>query len=34
MIDDLVEYLGYSRLAQHWEEFGKVLLGFCQEKSS
>lgn len=33
MIDDLVEYLGYNRLAQHWEQFGKVLLGFCQEKS-
>ena len=33
LIDDLVEYLGYSRLAAHWESFGKVLIGFCTEKS-
>lgn len=33
MIDDMVEHLGYTRLSKHWEEFGKVLIGFCQYKN-
>ena len=33
LIDDMVEYLGYQRLEQHWEKFGQVLMGFCNEKS-
>jgi hypothetical protein len=32
MIDDMVEFLGYGRLSAHWDEFGKVLVGFCQDK--
>ena len=24
MIDDMVEFLGYNRLANHWPEFGKL----------
>lgn len=33
LIDDMVEYLGFTRLQNHWEMFGKVLMGFCSEKS-
>lgn len=33
MIDDMVEYLGYNKLSKHWDEFGKVLMGFASEKS-
>lgn len=29
LIDDMVEYLGFNRLQAHWDEFGKVLMGFC-----
>jgi importin-5 len=33
LIDDMVEYLGYNRLKEHWFSFATVLLRFAQEKS-
>jgi len=30
IIDDMVEFLGYNRLKEHWLHFGDVLVQFSQ----